>query len=144
MRARPASESDLPGKLLHQQRNARVGYSSCRWRYNHEIEGYASKTGYTTQEPVTFYINVKAPESQGQPEHFDIQIYRMGWYGGKGARLIATLEDLAAQPYDFSEANHVTGLIECSWGTGYNWSPPAGTVSGFFFPVSRDHLSGLQ
>ena len=47
----------------------------------HEIEGYASATSINRGETIRFFI------STGDPA-YTIDIYRMGWYGGAGARLV--------------------------------------------------------
>lgn len=46
---------------------------------NGEIEGYASAPSVNRGEQISFFVNTADPT-------FTIQIFRMGWYGGAGAR----------------------------------------------------------
>lgn len=95
--------------------------------FEHEIEGFASKTSVNVGESITFHVNVKTAGL------FKINIYRLGWYQGKGGRLISTMTDLQGRVQSFPVADQTTGLMECDWGqNSYSWAPPAGTVSGFF------------
>ena len=46
-----------------------------------EIEGYASVCSASRGDAVELYVNTAAPS-------FTIAIFRMGWYGGRGARRV--------------------------------------------------------
>lgn len=75
---------------------------------NHEIEGYASAASVNRGETIRFYVHSLAPA-------YRITIYRMGWYGGLGARQVAGPIELPGhrQPAPVHDAE--TGLIECRW-----------------------------
>ena len=82
---------------------------------------------------------------QGQTEHFKVDtnatdyrldIYRMGYYGGDGARKVATVQPSASlpqnQPACLNDDN--TGLIDCgNWSESASWAVPADAVSGIYF-----------
>src|SRR5215467_14295691 len=53
-----------------------------------EIEGYASPTSVDRGGTISFYVNASDPS-------YTIQFFRMGWYGGLGAR---RLSDPITQP----------------------------------------------
>lgn len=78
---------------------------------NREIEGYASLTSVNRGGQIRFFISVD------QAQQVNIQVYRMGWYGGKGGRLL-TQSNVAAinQPTPLPDAN---GMIECDWISQY-------------------------
>ncbi len=82
--------------------------------------------------------------NQGQAVHFKIDsvttlyhldIYRMGWYGGAGARKVATVRPLtgsSGQPLCLSAP--ATGLVDCgNWAVSASWTVPATAVSGIYF-----------
>jgi len=79
---------------------------------------------------------------QGQTVHFKIDttysayhldIYRMGYYGGDGARKVATVPGLA-QNQDPCLDDSTTGLIDCgNWAESASWAVPADAVSGIYF-----------
>ncbi|HSN05381.1 MAG TPA: N,N-dimethylformamidase beta subunit family domain-containing protein [Nitrospira sp.] len=75
---------------------------------NHEIEGYASATSVNRGETIRFYVHSLAPA-------YRLTIYRMGWYGGSGARQMSGPTELPGyrQPAPVQDAE--TGLIECRW-----------------------------
>ncbi|MGA6946420.1 MAG: N,N-dimethylformamidase beta subunit family domain-containing protein, partial [Solirubrobacterales bacterium] len=79
---------------------------------------------------------------QGQTVHFKIDttysayhldIYRMGYYGGDGARKVATVPGVA-QNQDPCLDDSTTGLIDCgNWAESASWAVPADAVSGIYF-----------
>src|SRR4029453_7878754 len=51
------------------------------------IEGYASAVSAQHGETVTLHVSTRA-------QSFHVEAYRMGWYGGAGARLVWRSEDV--------------------------------------------------
>ncbi|HLM02797.1 MAG TPA: hypothetical protein VK400_17225 [Pyrinomonadaceae bacterium] len=90
----PVCEQDpVPNRIFWE--NYCIGGGTSAWdiqlangSYNHEIGGYASKTSVNVEEPIGFHVRVKTAGL------FKIEIYRMGWYQGKGSRLIHTSPEL--------------------------------------------------
>src|SRR4051794_13534260 len=67
-----------------QTENAKAGTTA--WRLTNpatarEIEGYASLTSVNRGGTITLFVNTAAVS-------YTIEVYRMGWYGGAGARLL--------------------------------------------------------
>lgn len=75
---------------------------------NHEIEGYASATSVNRGETLRFYVNTLAPT-------YRLTIYRMGWYGGLGARQVSGPTELTGYRQPSPVHDQDTGLIECRW-----------------------------
>jgi hypothetical protein len=96
------------------EENARPGDAS--WVLtdpaDHEIEGYASATSVNRGESLRFFVNTADPT-------FSLSIYRMGWYGGAGARLVKGSIELPAVQQSIPIADPETGFIECNWQTSY-------------------------
>lgn len=66
-------------------------------------------------------------------------LYRLGWYGGAGARRVADggPAQVGRQPPCPMEAG--TGMVRCAWATAFQVTVPAGAVSGYFaVKVLRD------
>ncbi len=67
--------------------------------------------------------------------NYDITIYRSGYYGGDGAREIATIPrtgNSTNQPSCINDA--ATDLIDCgNWSVSASWNVPANAVSGVYF-----------
>jgi hypothetical protein len=71
---------------------------------------------------------------------YSIDVYRLGYYGGLGARKVATLQPSAtlpqSQPACLSDAT--TGLVDCgNWAESASWDVPSDAVSGVYVAVLR-------
>ena len=111
--------------------NCKPGNPRTEWDINASgdltIQGFASPMTVNLGENVEFKVRTHSPK-------YRIDIYRMGWYGGSGARLIQTIRPSAplpqAQP-DCLEANQ--RLVDCgNWKASASWRVPADAVSGVF------------
>ena len=103
-----------------------------KYAYARQIEGYASAASVNIGEGITFYVTLRDGST-----HYNLEIYRMGYYGGDGGRLIFTREGIVSGPQVDPEANHTTGLAECAWLTpgniSHSWTPPVnGAPSGYY------------
>jgi hypothetical protein len=76
--------------------------------FGREIEGYASLCSASSGQTLEFYVNTAAPS-------YTIQIFRMGWYGGRGARRVwgPVSEPGLRQPVPVPDPE--TGLVDCDW-----------------------------
>src|SRR5262245_16753611 len=74
----------------------------------HEIEGYASRTSVNGGDAIDLFVSTTA-------KRYTVDVFRMGWYGGLGARRVAgpIIRDGIAQ--DRPAMDPVTGLVECRW-----------------------------
>jgi hypothetical protein len=101
------------------------------------IEGYCSRQSVKAGETLEIFVSTK-PAS-----HFKIEIFRTGYYGGKGARLMAELG-----PFDGQE-QAVPGigekrLRECRWEKSTSLTIPADWISGVYLgrlttlPATKD------
>ena len=83
-----------------------------------EIEGFASATSVNRGEQIRFYVNTTSPS-------FQLIVYRLGWYGGVGARRVHGPISLDGVSQPIPSPAPVTGLIECNWTDPYILSIPA-------------------
>ena len=95
------------------------------WQRRRGIEGYASKTSVRAGETIDIHVSTY-PVNQ-----YAVSIYRMGYYGGAGARLMRTLGPLQGteQPTPKDGAKN---LIECNWKVGFSLEIPKDWVSGVY------------
>src|SRR5262249_32149382 len=68
--------------------------------------------------------------------NYRLDIYRLGYYGGFGARLVAVVQPSAplpqTQPACLNDVS--TGLIDCgNWAVSATWAVPANATSGSYF-----------
>lgn len=90
------------------------------------IEGFATDISVDRGETISFKVRTAA-------RAWRLEIYRLGWYQGNGARLVATVTPSVtlpqAQPACLSDAG--TGLLDCgNWGVSASWAVPATATSG--------------
>ena len=92
------------------------------------IQGYATQISVNRGSTVHFKVKTDATA-------YGLDIYRLGYYGGDGARLIASVSPTAilpqAQPACLSDTD--TGLIDCgNWAESASWAVPANATSGVY------------
>jgi len=103
------------------------------------IQGFATDMSVDQGGTISFKITC--------PVSYRIDIYRLGYYGGLGARKVATLTTSHAaqnQPACINEAS--TGLIDCgNWALSDTWNVPAGAVSGVYIArIARIDTGGAS
>ena len=79
---------------------------------HHEIEGYASLTSVNGGESLSLFVSTTYPS-------YMIEVYRMGWYGGHGARRVMPAIHRAGMRQTPPRSDPLTGLIECDWRNPY-------------------------
>jgi hypothetical protein len=110
---------------------------------NHEIEGYASRTSVNRGEHISFYVSTNDPR-------FEMEIFRLGWYGGTGGRRVMNKIELGGVIQDVPEPDPTTGLIECKWLRSFELAIPANPsdrtdwASGVYLAKLTAVVSGKQ
>ncbi|MGY3104443.1 VCBS repeat-containing protein [Bradyrhizobium sp. LM6.9] len=93
-------------------------------------QGFATAISTDVGGTVQFKIN----NLTGNP-NYHVDVYRLGYYGGDGARLVTSLQHQAAasvvQPAPLSDPS--TGLVDAgNWSVTDAWSVPTDAVSGVY------------
>ncbi len=105
----PASEWDIAG----------IGDPS--------IQGFATDISVKRGSTVSFKVD-------SATSNYRFDIYRMGYYGGLGARKITTVTPANPQSQPSCLNDAATGLIDCgNWSVSGSWAVPANAVSGIYF-----------
>jgi hypothetical protein len=95
-----------------------------------EIVGYASEVSVAPGQSVHFHVSTTTAA------RYQILIYRLGWYGGAGARRVACLPSCAgnkqghAQPVPTPDPT--TGLVQATWPVTDVYRFPRKAVSGYY------------
>ena len=106
--------------------NCLVGNLSSEWDISGvgdpNIQGFATEISVNRGATVFFKIDSNTTGA------YRLDIYRMGYYGGRGARKVATVPDSVTltqnQPNCLTNAS--TGLIDCgNWAVSASWAVPA-------------------
>ncbi|MDM4718578.1 DUF4082 domain-containing protein [Micromonospora sp. WMMA1363] len=97
------------------------------------IQGFATDISVNAGQRVDFKIKTDAAA-------YIIDIYRLGWYGGDGARKVASVDPSAPLPQTQPDCitDAATALFDCgNWAVSASWTVPSTVVSGV-------HIARLQ
>ena len=95
------------------------------WHRRQGIEAYASHTSIKAGETLNVHVSTYPVNK------YSVSIYRMGYYGGAGARLMRSLGPLqgTAEP---TPPDGDRNLLECKWKVGFSLDIPADWLSGVY------------
>ena len=123
--------------LLTQVAPVAVNVRDDRYQRQRSIEGYVSHASIRAGETLTGYVstNPAAP--------FRVDIYRMGWYGGKGGRLMTALgtRQGVVQPEPIEGEKQLT---EARWHSSFELTIPKTWLSGVYLGKLTNERSGDQ
>ena len=93
------------------------------------IQGFATDISVDVGHTIDFKVDTDASD-------YSITIYRTGYYGGDGARQVATVTPSAALPQTQPQCitDVTTELYDCgNWAVSASWQVPSTAVSGVYF-----------
>ena len=101
------------------------------------IQGYATAMSVNKGETVSFKIKSATP-------NFRIDILRLGYYGGKGARLMqGNLAPTGPSTQPACQEFPASGLVDCgNWSVTRTWTVPSTAVSGVYIAYLRRNDTG--
>ena len=114
--------------------NTKAGNPSSEWDLpapnggDSTIQGFATDISVNHGQTISFKVKTTAT-------NYHIDVYRLGYYGGMGARKIVTVNPSVSLPQ--TQPSCITqpsvGLIDCgNWAVSANWSVPSTAVSGVY------------
>ena len=89
------------------------------------IEGYCSKQSVKAGETIDIMVSTQPPR------RFRIEIFRMGYYGGRGARAVTTLGPFQGKAQAVPTAG-TKNLHECQWTPAVSFTIPGDWLSGVY------------
>jgi len=122
-----------------QAENANSGTDPAAWLPPHftptSIQGYASEVSALPGETVHFHVDTN------EGYRYRIEVYRLGWYGGQGARLLTCLPncsgDRAGPGFGPPQIDAVTDVLRAGWPVTDTLSVPTTWVSGYYYALLR-------
>src|SRR5579871_942183 len=120
-RGRVARENALPGDPS--------------WRLDapadaHQVEGYAARATVEPGGAIGIKVNVDVAK------FVEWRAFRLGWYGGAGARLIDR-SVVEVQPQPPCARAPLTARVECAWATAFSVEIPADALAGVYLVQLR-------
>ncbi|MEV0203375.1 DUF4082 domain-containing protein [Nonomuraea sp. NPDC050691] len=129
--ARRARQGCPPGSIICEE-NELPGNPPSEWDIigagSPDIQGYPTEISVNHGNTIQFKISTPATD-------YRLDIYRFGYYGGMGARLITTIQPSVALPQTqpACASDPATGLVDCgTWAVSASWAVPATAVTGVY------------
>lgn len=104
----------------------------CPW-----VEGYASHTSIATGQTLQFMISTATPTS------VDVDVYRMGYYGGDGGCWVQSLKSIACQPQPTPEPGE-NRKMDCKWPVSTQCVIGDDWLSGVYLAKLTEQADGNQ
>jgi hypothetical protein len=124
------ADSCLPNPIVCE--NNKAGTPQTTWDIggagDATIQGFATDISVNLGETIDFKINTTASS-------YSIDIYRLGWYSGKGARKVDSIPaaGIHAQQQPACITDPSTAIYDCgNWAVSASWTVPATVVSGVY------------
>ncbi|MDB5567130.1 N,N-dimethylformamidase beta subunit family domain-containing protein, partial [Caballeronia mineralivorans] len=136
--------SDAPNKIVSE--NLNVGAPKSAWAIHgsianqgdSQIEGFATQISANEGQTISFKIDTAL-------SGYTLDIYRLGYYGGNGARLVTTMHHSGADNQPNPIFNDATNTIDAgNWSVTDSWAIPSTAVSGVYFAKLTTDTGNFQ
>jgi hypothetical protein len=106
----PAAQAGPAGSwvAVENRRPGTAGWRITRLGAPEAIQGWADQASAATGERVRLYVSTTAPR-------FQVEAYRMGWYGGRGARLVWRSQSLVGRRQPAPTLTPETNMVATRW-----------------------------
>src|SRR5438270_11513523 len=112
------AENQLPGSPASQWDLSEPGSTT--------LQGFATDISVNHGSTINFKV-------QYDTSNWRIDMYRLGYYQGNGARLITTINKTSKQTQPAPVTNSTTGEVDAGiWAVTASWAVPANAVSGVY------------
>ncbi|MGO4706807.1 DUF4082 domain-containing protein [Microvirga sp. 2MCAF38] len=104
------------------------------------IEGFATEISINRGQRIDFKINTDST-------NYRIDIYRLGYYGGMGARKLDTIPHTGLQTQLNPQRDNATGAVDAgNWAVSASWNVPPDATSGIYIAklVRQDGTAGAN
>jgi Domain of unknown function (DUF4347)/Domain of unknown function (DUF4082) len=105
---------------------------------NNEIAGYGDASSINKGQA----LNLKV--SLAQAGKYNLDVYRLGYYGGTGGRLISSVAGLNGVTQAAPTIDPTTRLVEAKWNTSYTLQTGADWTTGLYLAKLTDSTTGKQ
>ena len=112
--------------LITKVEKRRCEYPDNQWCRRPAVEGYVSHQSILAGEKLKVFV------STNPVQEYKLDIYRMGYYGGKGGRKMLSTGTLKGTTQAEPQPDSVTNLFECNWKESYSFNIPKNWVSGVY------------
>ena len=125
--------------VLENQKVGTTAWKITNLAMNNEIAGYGDATSINRGQTLNLKISL------AQAGQYNLDVYRLGYYGGRGGRLVFSVSRLSgvtqAKP---TMTNSSTNLVECKWHTSYTLQTCSDWTTGLYLAKLTDSRTGKQ
>ncbi len=107
------------------------------------LTGTGDAEGYFDQVSVVPGAQIALRARSSSPS-VSVFVYRLGWYGGAGGRLVGRWIDVPVPPQPAPVGDPSTGLLTCDWSAVLHLAVPPGWVSGTYVAVLQPAVGDPQ
>ena len=94
--------------------------------YSRQLSAYCDQPSYLPGQQATVYAAAQSPTTASW------QVWRLGYYGGAGGRLIASGGPVAVQAQPRTQLDSTTGAVRAGFAPSFQVSIPAAAVTGVY------------
>jgi hypothetical protein len=102
------------------------------WQDTKLIKGYVNRSSINHGESLNFYVSSKIAR-------YDINVYRVGWYGGDGTTFYAGVENLVGTDHGVPDPDPVTGMVVADWPVAWTLNTTTSWPSGYYVVWLTEH-----
>jgi hypothetical protein len=124
--------------VVENQKTGTTAWQISNLASNNEIAGYGDATSINKGQA----LNLKV--SLAQAGQYRIDVYRLGYYGGTGGRLITSITGLNGVVQADPTIDSNTRLVEYKWNTSYTLQTGNDWTTGLYFAKLTDSRTGRQ
>ncbi|MEA5573574.1 N,N-dimethylformamidase beta subunit family domain-containing protein [Calothrix sp. UHCC 0171] len=124
--------------VLENQKTGTTNWQISNQANNNEIAGFAGATSINKGESIPIKVSLATP---GQ---YRIDIYRLGYYGGAGARFITSSGLLNGVTQAGPTIDPTTRLVEYNWNTSYTLQTGTDWTTGLYTAKLTDIGTGKE
>ena len=125
--------------VLENQKAGTTAWKITSLATNNEIASYGDATSINKGQALNLKISL------AQAGQYTLSVYRLGYYGGMGGRLVITVPGLHGVPQAAPiMTNTHAKLIECEWQTSYTLQTDTDWVTGLYLAKLTDARTDKQ
>lgn len=125
--------------VLENQKVGTTAWKITNLAMSNEIEGYSDATSINIGQTLNLKISL------AQAGQYNLDVYRLGYYGSRGGRLVFSVSGLngvtQAEP---TMTNSSTNLVESKWHTSYSLQTYSDWTTGLYLAKLTDSRTGKQ
>lgn len=130
------TENQLPGT----PKSTWAIHGSIASQGDSQIEGFATQISTNAGQTVSFKIDTASSVTG-----YTLDIYRLGYYGGNGARLISSMHHTGTDNQPNPIFNSATRTVDAgNWSVTDSWAIPSTAVSGVYFAKLTSDTGNYQ